>query len=36
MAKKLKSLLVPEKEYYHKNMKRIAEIYLLLDKLKKI
>ena len=29
------SLLVPETEYYHKIIKSIAEIYLLLDETKK-
>ncbi len=35
LTKKLMSLLVPETEYYHKNIKSIVEIYLLLDETKK-
>ena len=35
LTKKLMSLLVPETEYYHKIIKSIAEIYLLLDETKK-
>jgi hypothetical protein len=35
ITKKLMTLLVPETEYYHKIIKSIAEIYLLLDETKK-